>query len=55
MAKAKKLPSGNWRCRAYDKETRKYKSFTAETKKEAELMALEWLNGKREKHKTEKT
>lgn len=54
MAKAKKLPSGNWRCRAYDNETRKYKSFTAETKKEAELMALEWLNGKREKPKTEK-
>lgn len=44
MAKAKKLKSGNWRCLAYvgkDKNgKRKYKSFTAPTKKEAELMAL---------------
>lgn len=54
MAKAKKLPSGHWRCRAYDKETKKYKSFTAETKKEAELMALEWLNGKEKRPLTEK-
>lgn len=45
MPKAKKLPSGNWRVRAYDKETKKYRSFTAETKKEAELMTLQWLNG----------
>lgn len=44
--KATKLPSGNWRCRAYDKKTKKCKSFTASTKKEAELLALEWLNGK---------
>lgn len=55
MAKAKKLPSGNWRVRAYDNATKTYKSFTAETKKEAELMALEWLNGKNEKPKTDKT
>lgn len=41
MPKAKKLPSGNWRVRAYDKETKKYRSFTAETKKESELMALQ--------------
>lgn len=44
MATAKKLPSGNYRVRAYDKATGKYKSFTAKTKKEAELMAAEWLN-----------
>lgn len=45
--KATKLPSNNWRCRAYDKKTKKCKSFTASTKKEAELLALEWLNGKK--------
>lgn len=55
MAKAKKLPSGNWRVKAYDNEAKKYKSFTAETKKKAELMALEWVNGKAEKPKTDKT
>lgn len=47
MAKAKKLPSGNWRVRVYagDDETGKkiYKSFTAPTKKEAEYMASEYL------------
>ncbi len=45
MAKAKKLNSGNWRCLAYigmEDGKRKYKSFTAPTKKEAELMALEY-------------
>ncbi len=46
VAKAKKLPSGNWRVQAYDKDTQKYKSFTAPSKKEAELAALEWRNGK---------
>ena len=46
MATAKKLPSGSYRVRAYDKATRKYKSFTAKTKKEAELMAAEWLDRK---------
>lgn len=44
--KATKLPSGNWRCRAYDNKTKKCKSFTACTKKEAEFLASEWLNGK---------
>lgn len=47
MAKAKKLPSGNWRVRAYigtDSEgKKKYKSFTAPTKKEAEYLASEYL------------
>lgn len=43
MATAKKLPSGNYRVKAYDKSTKKYKSFTAKTKREAERMAAEWL------------
>lgn len=47
--KATKLPSGNWRCRAYDNKTKKCKSFTAPTKKEAEYLASEWLNGKNQK------
>ena len=40
---AKKLPSGSWRARAYDKETKTTKSCTAKTKKEAEFLASEWL------------
>jgi integrase len=46
MAKARKLPSGNWRCEAnYTNEEGKYvkKSFTADTKKEAELKAAQFL------------
>ena len=39
---AKKLPSGSWRARAYDQETKTTKSFTAKTKKEAEFLASEW-------------
>ena len=43
MAKAKKLPSGNWRVRAYvgkDKNGKAvYKSFTAKSPKEAERLA----------------
>lgn len=44
--KATKLPSGNWRCRAYDRQTKKCKSFTAPTRKEAEYLATKWLNEK---------
>lgn len=55
MATAKKLPSGSYRVRVYDKTTKKQKSFTAETKKEAELMALEWLNGRASIRKADKT
>lgn len=44
MATAKKLPSGNYRVRVYDKETNKYKSFTAPTKREAERMAAQYLD-----------
>lgn len=47
MAKAKKLPSGSWRCRAYagtDATGKKqYVSFTAETKKKAEYAAAEFV------------
>ncbi len=52
MPTAKKLPSGNYRVLVYShKENGKriYKSFTASTKKEAELQAAEWKNGKRNK------
>ena len=46
MAKAKKLPSGNYRCLACKTIDGKKinKSFTAATKKEAELLAIEWQN-----------
>ena len=47
MAKAEKLPSGNWRCRAYDRKTKTRKSFTAATRSEAEYLAREWLTGRR--------
>lgn len=44
MAKAKKLPSGNWRVQAYATVNGKTvkRSFTANNKKEAELLANEW-------------
>lgn len=51
MAKAKKLPSGNWRINLYigkENGKRKYKSFTAQTAKEAEFMALEYQLLKKE-------
>lgn len=58
-AKAKKLPSGNWRCRAYYTDelgNYKSKSFTAETKKEAEMLAAAFLidteHDKRPENKT---
>lgn len=43
MATAKKLPSGSYRVRVYDKVTGKYRSFTAPTKREAEHKAAEFL------------
>lgn len=55
MAKAQKLPSGNYRVRVTDPETGDRKSFTAPSKREAELAALEWLNGKRTKSTGRKT
>lgn len=55
MAKAKKLPSGNWRVQVYagmdDAGKRIYKSFTAETKKEAEFLAAEYNLKRKEKPK----
>lgn len=51
MAKAKKLPSGNWRVQVYshtDAEgKRRYESFTAATKREAELLAAEFAVNRR--------
>lgn len=46
MAEAKQLPSGAWRVLVYagkdENGKRQYKSFTAPTKRKAELAALEW-------------
>ena len=46
MAKAQKLPSGNWRVRVLDYTDslgkRHMKSFTADTKREAELLATQY-------------
>lgn len=46
MATAKKLPSGSWRVQLYigkdDYGKRQYKSFTADTKKEAEFLAAQY-------------
>ena len=45
MSKAKKLPSGNWRCQIRKKINGQTvsKSFTAPTRKEAEYLAAQWL------------
>lgn len=55
MAKAKKLPSGSWRVNLYtgtdDSGKRIYKSFTADTKKEAEFLAAEYNLKRKEKPK----
>ena len=54
MATAKKLPSGKWRCLIFtgmENGKRKYKSFTAATKKEAELKATQYVMDKEEKKK----
>ena len=46
MASAKKLPSGKWRVLLYtgtdEQGKRKYKSFTGDTKKEAEFLAAQY-------------
>ena len=53
MASAKKLPSGSWRALVYDGKgedgKRKYQSFTAATKKQAEYLAAEYIAKKRVK------
>lgn len=49
MAKAKKLPSGSWRVQVYAGTVngkRKYKSFTAASKREAEFAAAEFAAGR---------
>ena len=50
MARAKKLPSGNWRARAYSHTTpdgkKHYESFTASTKQEAEMLAAKFSNSR---------
>ncbi len=57
MAKAKKLPSGSWRCLVYDytdeNGKRKYKSFTSDDpspagKRDAELQAARYASAKEE-------
>ena len=56
MAKATKLPSGNWRCKAYYTDeygARKSKSFTAETKNDAELAARAFKSQKKHDAKAE--
>lgn len=61
MATAKKLPSGNYRCRIYagEEDGKKiYKSFTAATKKEAEFLATQYLidnDSKKKKNRNEMT
>lgn len=54
MAKAKQLPSGSWRVRVYDNESKKYLSFTSNLpgkagKNEAEFLAKEWQAGHKKK------
>ena len=55
MAKAKKLPSGQWRTLVYDYTDeagkRHYESFTAETKRESEYLAAEFAQNKSSKQK----
>jgi len=51
MAKAKKLPSGQWRTLVYDytdlNGKRHYESFTSDTKKDSEFMAAEFSLNKK--------
>lgn len=58
MAKAEKLPSNRWRCKAYfTDETGKHtsKSFTGDTKKEAEGLAAIFLMERKHDSKLENT
>lgn len=55
MATAKKLPSGAYRCLIFDcidNGRRRYKSFTAPTKKEAEYLATQYIMERDEKKKS---
>lgn len=57
MAKAKKLPSGSWRCLVYDytdaNGKRRYESFTADSRKESEYLAAEYAANKDVKKRPE--
>ena len=57
MASARRLPSGSYRVNLYigldESGKRKYKSFTAPTKKEAELLAAQYNMSRREKPRCE--
>ena len=56
MAKATKLPSGNWRCKAYYTDEygqRKSESFTRDTKNAAELAAREFIEDRKHQAKPE--
>lgn len=57
MAKAKKLPSGSWRCLVYDHTDhngkRHYESFTANTRKEAEYQAAAYAASKDKTKRTD--
>lgn len=64
MAKAKKLPSGSWRCQVYDytddKGKRHYKSFTCDDpspagRRKAECMAAQYAQDKETRSRSEKT
>lgn len=58
MASARKLPSGNYRVNLFvgiESGKRKYKSFTAPTKKEAELMAAQFNLTRQEKPRVQMT
>lgn len=63
MAKAKKLPSGQWRTLVYDyteilpdgQKKRHYESFTADTKAKSELMAAEFSNTKNRRNRNNLT
>ena len=55
MATAKKLPSGKYRCLIFvgmENGKRKYKSFTADTKREAERMAVNYQTDLEDKQYT---
>ena len=59
MAKAKKLPSGNWRVRVFSHKDRDgkahYESFTAATRAEAEMQAAEFAATRKRKKRNDLT
>lgn len=59
MPKAKRLPSGSYRCRVYshtdENGVKHLESFTAPTKEEAEMMAAQFANNKKRRAKHDLT